>query len=631
MKISLQYKLLAAFVALVSLGLAGIGAGGSMLIRDFFIAQKQHELTDKAYEIARMVNAYYDGRINHEQLYNIVNSVDSFLDARVWVVDKDLNLVTVSQERPDEGQGNRRPASVVKPSPMRPSAWWDCDTPGNPGGMMSPRQQSQQSGGQPKQQAPSGPNNGQTNTPPRSYDWDCDWPGGGNNGMMGGWRSGRPDMMGPGGRQGVQNNQPAQPSRSGATIVQAPAQSSTDKGQPSVTLDLGKGAQTEQAPNPAISLSDIKGMAEIIQAVQDNYGRPWSKTYFHPYYEENMMIVAVPLIRQDGTVNGTVMINAPIEEIDGFLQHIYRYIGYAGMVAILVAVILAAFMARGIVRPLKAMRETAAALAEGNYDRRVAVTTDDEVGELGKSLNSLAYDLGEYVRRMEITDKMRRDFVANVSHELRTPLTIMRGYNQALQDGAVTDPEQVKKYHHVMDDEILRLEKLIADLLDLSQLQANGIGLDEVEEVSLTEVVDNVGTLLSQRSEQKGVKLITRIDSAVPPIQGDGDRLTQMVLILMDNALKFTPAGGTITTGLSASRDAIALTVADTGPGIEPGDLPHIWERFYKADKSRSSGGTGLGLAIARQIIDLHGATVEVTSTCGVGTTFTIQFPIDKK
>jgi signal transduction histidine kinase len=164
----------------------------------------------------------------------------------------------------------------------------------------------------------------------------------------------------------------------------------------------------------------------------------------------------------------------------------------------------------------------------------------------------------------------------------------------------------------------------------LSQLQAKGIIL-EIEDVLLSEVVDNVITLLQQKSEQNGVILVSHIVNAVPPIQGDGDRLTQLVLILMDNALKFTPPGGQISVMLAHEIDSAVLAITDTGAGIASGDLPYIWERFYKADKSRSSGGTGLGLAIARQIIELHAASVDVTSTCGEGTTFTIKFPIKNK
>ena len=597
MKLSLQYKLLAAFMALVVLVLAGVSAGGSMLIHDYFVARKQQELTDKAYEMARMVNAYYDGQITQGQLHNFVNSVDSFLDGRVWVVDRDLNLITVSEERPNEGQGNRRLPSVVKPSPMHP-AGGDCDLPSSQGGMMNrsrqPQKQEQigqaEQTGQSKQQRPK--------IAP-------------NNGMMDNWHSNRQHMMG--GmefRPGTSTNQPT----------------SDNQSQPPLVLDIGK-AQTGDVA--AISLSDIKNMNEIIQAVQANQGQTWARTYYHPYYEENMLIVAVPLKHSDETISGTVMIHAPIEGINSFLQQVYRYLGYAGLVAVFIAIFLAAYMARGIVRPLQAMQETAAAMAQGDYGRRVAVSSRDEVGELGQSINSLAYDLGEHVRQMELTDKMRRDFVANVSHELRTPLTIMHGYNQALQDGTITDPVKVQKYYRVMGDEMVRLEKLIAQLLDLSQLQAQGITLEN-EDVHLAEVVDNVTTLLRQKSSQKGVTLVAHSSPAIPAVRGDGDRLTQLVLILMDNALKFTPSGGKITTSLVATSDNVILSLADMGAGIASDDLPHIWERFYKADKSRASGGTGLGLAIAKQIIELHGANVAVTSACGEGTSFTIQFPIAK-
>ena len=633
MKLSLQYKLLAAFMALVVLVLTGVSVGGSMLIHDYFVARKQRELTDKAYEMARMVNAYYDGSITQGQLHNFVNSVDHFLDARVWVVDKDLNLITVSEERPDEGQGNRRPASVVKPSPMHP-AGWDCDVPDGQGGMMINRAKQHQTQALPSSPGENGksredqpkatPQNGQSSPQYRpASNWDCD--GSGDNSMMGNWRSNRQNMK-----------QPIQPSRTAAIkppqdntpTQQVDHLASASQNTPPLVLDVGK-AQIGDIPSSAISLSDIKNMAELIQAIQANQGQTWAKTYYHPYYEENMLIVAVPLKGPDDTISGTVMIHAPLEEINGFLKQVYRYLAYAGLAAIFVAIFLAAYMARGIVRPLQAMQETAAAMAQGNYDRRVTIEARDEVGELGQSINSLACDLGEYVRQMELTDKMRRDFVANVSHELRTPLTIMHGYNQALQDGTITDPAKIQKYHRVMGDEMIRLEKLIAELLDLSQLQANGITLEN-EEVPLVEVVDNVMTLLKQKSNQNRVELDAHISPGVPSIKGDGDRLTQLVLIIMDNALKFTPAGGRIITNLISTRDNVILTIADTGAGILPEDLPHIWERFYKADKSRASGGTGLGLAIAKQIIELHGATVAVTSVCGEGTSFNIQFPIDK-
>lgn len=633
MKFSLQYKLLAAFMVIVILVLTGVTVGGSALIRDYFINNKRHEFSDKAYEMARMVNAYYDGNITHSQLHNFVNSVDRFLDARVWVVDNELNLITVSEEQADEGQGNRRGAAVVKPSPMH-HAMWDCDLPGQHGGKMMQKQGQQQSGGQVRQPGASQSQDQSTGSQTVPYrkinDEDCDGPDGEkNSGQTDDRHSGRHNMMGE--RFQGAASQLVQPSRGMAVpppSLEAQPAAHGEEQEHTVVLDIGPALQPGEAAGAAVSLADIKGMDELSQQIKANSGKTWSKTYYHPYYEENMLIVSVPLARSDGTVSGTVMINAPIGEINDFLQHVYYYIGLAGLAVVLFAVLLAAYMARGIVRPLRAMKETAAAMACGDYGRRVVVSAGDEVGDLGQSLNSLARDLGEYIGRMERTDQMRRDFVANVSHELRTPLTIMHGYNQVLQDGTVTDPKKINKYHQVMGDEILRLEKLIAELLDLSQLQAGGITL-ETEDILLAEVVDNVMTLLKQKSEERSVRLSAHIDPTVPAIQGDGDRLTQLVLILMDNALKFTPRGGQITVQLTQDSTGAVLSIADTGAGIAPDDLPYIWERFYKADKSRASSGTGLGLAIARQIIELHGATVGVVSICGEGTTFTMRFPIE--
>lgn len=629
MKFSLKYKLLISFMAVVIVVLTGVTVGGSVLIRDYFVNAKRRELTDKAYEMARVVNNYFDGRITHSQLHDFVNSADSFLDARIWVVDNDLNLVTVSEERPGESYGKRRPAAGIKPSPMRMRE--SSDLPGILRQRMGPlwqlRQSGQQREQQPDQENPAGKLSAGAQSQPR---WGGEENCGPSSMGMGNWQQAS-SGMGMRGRLAAPGNSQAQTVQPPASQPSASTDASLQAGKNAdnpIVLDVGKGRQ--QSSTAAVSLADIKGMAGLIQEIKENSGKTWAKTYYHPYYEENMLMVAVPLKRTDGTISGTVMVNAPLDDINGFLQKIYYYIGIAGLAAILLAALLSGYLAGGIVQPLRAMQQTAAAMARGDYTTRIRVTSRDEVGDLGQSLNALAQDMEEYVRRMEQLDKMRRDFVANVSHELRTPLTIMHGYNQALQDGTITDPALVKKYHRVMGEEILRLEKLIADLLDLSRLQANGLTLD-IEEVSLAEIVDNVVTLLKPRSEEKGVALAASVAPGVPPIQGDGDRLTQLALILVDNALKFTPPGGRINIDLTVQDGEEVLTVADTGTGIAPEDLPYIWERFYKGDKSRASSGTGLGLAIARQIIELHGAKVDVTSRPGEGTVFTIRFPLEKR
>ncbi|MHC1758884.1 MAG: sensor histidine kinase [Negativicutes bacterium] len=357
-------------------------------------------------------------------------------------------------------------------------------------------------------------------------------------------------------------------------------------------------------------------------------GEVLTRTFFHPYYGEDMMIVAVPIQTESGESNGAIVLNAPVQGINKFLTRIYLAIALTGLLALALTLFLVRRLSRGIVQPLRAMEETAASMAQGRYDKRVEVASEDEVGQLGASLNTLAQELSRFVDRTEQMEKLRRDFVANVSHELRAPLTIIRGYTEALRDGMVTDPAQAARFNQLIVGETERLERLIADLLDLSRLQAQQYTM-EVEQIPLPEIVDSVVSMVRGKAAEKEIQLSQSFDETVPPILGNGDRLVQLMLILLDNALKYTPVKGKIAVELTHSAQQVVLTIADTGAGIPAEDLPLIWERFYKVDKAhtRENHGTGLGLSIAKEIIDRHGAKVTVASEGNAGTTFVIQFP----
>ena len=358
-------------------------------------------------------------------------------------------------------------------------------------------------------------------------------------------------------------------------------------------------------------------------------GNILTRTFFHPYYNEDMMLVAVPIVNVGGAISGAVILNAPVQGVNDFLARVYMTIGVIGLLALGLTLLVVRRLSRGIVRPLKEMQETAAFMAEGRYDNRVKIASQDEVGQLGQSLNTLAQELGRFVERTEQMEKLRRDFVANVSHELRTPLTIIRGYTEALQDGTVTRPEQAQRFTKLIVGETERLERLISDLLDLSRLQARQFVM-ELEMIPLAEVVDNVVTMLRGKYAEKGVELLWRGAEMIPPIPGNGDRLVQLMLILLDNALKYTQPQGRVQVELSCAEQTVTLGVSDDGAGIPAADLPFIWERFYKVDKAhtRENHGTGLGLSIAREIIERHGATVTVSSEPGQGTSFVLQFPV---
>ncbi len=402
------------------------------------------------------------------------------------------------------------------------------------------------------------------------------------------------------------------------------------------TARRGGGNRTGTGPGQATGTAMGQGGMRSSTAVRNLLkdiepvfrGEVLTRTFFHPYYGEDMMIVAVPIQNEAGSSNGAVILNAPVQGINSFLTRIYLAIGLIGFLALAMTLFIVRQLSRGIVQPLREMEETAASMAQGRYDKRVAVTSEDEVGQLGESLNTLAQELSRFVARTEQMEKLRRDFVANVSHELRTPLTIIRGYTEALRDGTVTDPGQCARFNQLIVSETERLERLISDLLDLSRLQAQQYKL-EVEPIPLEEVVDSVVSMMRGKAAEKRIALSWRCDEEVPPILGNGDRLVQLLVILLDNALKYTPELGNVAVDLTHTMQQVVLTITDTGAGIPSEDLPLIWERFYKVDKAhtRENHGTGLGLSIAKEIIERHGAGVTVSSDPGAGTTFVLKFP----
>lgn len=224
---------------------------------------------------------------------------------------------------------------------------------------------------------------------------------------------------------------------------------------------------------------------------------------------------------------------------------------------------------------------------------------------------------------MERVEKLRRDYVANVSHELRTPLTAVRGLLEPLADGMVKDEADRQRYYKIMLHEVLRLSRLITDMMTLSRLQS-GTEYMEITRVDVNELVQDIASAYSSTLADKGVNLVLDCPRPVPDAMTDPDRIEQVLVILLDNASRYTPKGGTITISARNAKEKIQLSVTDTGCGIPESDLPHIFERFYKVDKSHSEGGTGLGLSIAQFIMEKLGETISVESEVGKGTCFTL-------
>lgn len=224
---------------------------------------------------------------------------------------------------------------------------------------------------------------------------------------------------------------------------------------------------------------------------------------------------------------------------------------------------------------------------------------------------------------MERVEKLRRDYVANVSHELRTPLTAVRGLLEPLADGMVKNEEDRQRYYKIMLHEVLRLSRLISDMMTLSRLQS-GTEYMEITRVDVNELVQDIASAYSSTLASKGIELVLDCPRPVPDAMTDPDRIEQVLVILLDNASRYTPKGGTITLSARNTKEKICLCVTDTGCGIPESDLEHIFERFYKVDKSHSEGGTGLGLSIAQFIMEKLGETISVESEVGKGTCFTL-------
>lgn len=244
----------------------------------------------------------------------------------------------------------------------------------------------------------------------------------------------------------------------------------------------------------------------------------------------------------------------------------------------------------------------------------VVTSSRERVGVVG-----LFKDMTE----MERVEKLRRDYVANVSHELRTPLTAVRGLLEPLADGMVKDEADKQRYYKIMLHEVLRLSRLISDMMTLSRLQS-GTEYMEIARVDVNELVQDIASAYSSTLASKGIDLVLDCPRPVPDAMTDPDRIEQVLVILLDNASRYTPQGGTITLSARNAKDKIRLSVSDTGCGIPENDLPHIFERFYKVDKSHSEGGTGLGLSIAQFIMEKLGESITVESELGKGTCFTL-------
>jgi len=286
------------------------------------------------------------------------------------------------------------------------------------------------------------------------------------------------------------------------------------------------------------------------------------------------------------------------------------------------------FLSAALTDRILTLNRAAERIARGELETRVDVVGRDELARLTRSFNTMAAQLELARQKQQELDTLRRELVAWVSHDLRTPLTSMRAVLEALADGMVDDPETVQRYYRVAQQDIRALSHLIDDLFDVSQIDAGGLQLD-VALNSIGDLISDTIESFSETARRQKVQLSGEVPAGTDPVKMDAQRIGRVLANLTSNALRHTPTGGQVHLAARRTAQGVEVEVCDTGEGIRAEDLPHVFDRFYRGEKSRSraTGGAGLGLAIARGIVEAHGGSIRVESEAGHGARFVFVLP----
>lgn len=317
-----------------------------------------------------------------------------------------------------------------------------------------------------------------------------------------------------------------------------------------------------------------------------------------------------------------IILLVQLETLPQLTWSVIEKLAVPGVIAILISSLAALLVLRTLTRPLHDMTAASERMAAGDYDQQVA--GDDaagEIGQLARSFNRMAHEV-------ERARELQRQFVANVSHDLRSPLTSIIGFSQALSEDGAISPRQ-RHIAEIISSDAERLHRLTMDLLDLSRLEAGRLPLSK-RPLDLNTVLRDITTRYEALPNKRGVTFTATLASEPLPVFGDPDRLTQVVVNLLDNALKFCNACGKVRLTASRQQGVAVVEVYNTGAGIAPDDLPRVFDRFYRGDHSRAqqTGGSGIGLAIVRELVYAHGGAVSASSALGAWATMTVRLPL---
>lgn len=337
---------------------------------------------------------------------------------------------------------------------------------------------------------------------------------------------------------------------------------------------------------------------------------------FHGYENgENIIAVTVTIAQPSSNYNALRYVTS-MKQVDSQLGTIMLAAVMVSAAVILLVISSGMYFVKSICVPLMQISVTAKKLAKGDFSERIAIRNNDEIGELSRVFNDMADEL-------ENSEAIKNDFISSVSHELRTPLTAIKGWSETLQAGY--DEDTYRKGMTVITHETGRLEGMVEELLDFSRIQ-NGRFTLQMANIDIIAELDDALLIYTDKARKENKTIHYTEPEFLCVVYGDKNRLRQVFINVIDNAIKYSDPGGSVDISVEKGTDTLTITVADTGIGIAAVDIPKVKAKFYKADNTRR--GSGIGLAVADEIISMHGGTLDIDSVLGKGTTVTITLPL---
>ncbi|MGE5329329.1 MAG: sensor histidine kinase [Deltaproteobacteria bacterium] len=341
------------------------------------------------------------------------------------------------------------------------------------------------------------------------------------------------------------------------------------------------------------------------------------KTQYSSKFNMDVVFTGYPL-KNRNQISGAILIFSPVNVMEADIKKINLIIWICALILAIISAGIIYFISRRISRPIVQMTDAAMKLAGGEKVEEIKAKTSDEIEKLADAFNTMN-------KQLEITENVRREFIANVSHDLRTPLTSINGFVQGMIDGLIK-PENYPKYLAIMKEEINRLIKLTGDILEIAKIQGGAIKLNIVD-VKTVDVINEIIRSLEITAHQKQVQIVSECPVEFY-VKADSDRLKQILSNLITNAVKYSGEGSQVRISVKQEDDFIKFAVRDNGQGIPEEDLAHVFDKFYRGDRTRQNdGGTGLGLNIAKSLVELHGGKIWVESKRGEGTSFYLTIP----